>query len=183
MALLASASTFDCLGLDAAACQARPASALRLRSPLFLLQAPSKQTLAKRRLQLMSKEKVEKDRLRMEGAFHFGVFIVPLQAASFVRPVRHSLWQERFVASQVLQIPAIFVAALFKSSPPCPCRSFFVSGPLRCLGSRFCIFDFEGPDQGPVLVARSRCTATYCAAVREGPGLHQAEEQGENRPQ
>ncbi|CAE7947237.1 CUL3A [Symbiodinium sp. KB8] len=40
MALLASASTFDCLGLD----------------------APSKQTLAKRRLQLMSKEKVEKER-------------------------------------------------------------------------------------------------------------------------
>ncbi|CAE7325822.1 CUL3B, partial [Symbiodinium necroappetens] len=25
------------------------------------------------------------------------------------------------------------------------------SGPLRCLGSRFCIFDFEGPDQGPGL--------------------------------
>jgi len=39
MALLASASTFDCLGLDAGACQ-----------------APSKQTLAKRRLQLMSKQ-------------------------------------------------------------------------------------------------------------------------------
>ncbi|CAE7677884.1 CUL3A, partial [Symbiodinium sp. CCMP2456] len=82
MALLASASTFDCLGLDAGACQ-----------------APSKQTLAKRRLQLMSKEgKV--DKVHGEG-FPFGFSQCPLQVAE-ERPVAA-------VASQVLQIPAIFV--------------------------------------------------------------------------